>query len=95
MAEALLKEVEHWHKVGTKIAIFKGVGKAFCAGGDVKALYLIKKGLATDAGMPNVTHFFRTEYTADWKVATMAPLQIALWDGYVMGGGVGISIHAP
>jgi 3-hydroxyisobutyryl-CoA hydrolase len=42
-----------------------------------------------------VTHFFRTEYTADWRVATMTPIQIALWDGYVMGGGVGISIHAP
>jgi len=25
----------------------------------------------------------------------MKPIQVAFWDGIVMGGGVGISIHAP
>jgi 1,4-dihydroxy-2-naphthoyl-CoA synthase len=25
----------------------------------------------------------------------MKPIQVALWNGYCMGGGVGLSIHAP
>ena len=25
----------------------------------------------------------------------MKPIQVALWNGYVMGGGVGLSCHAP
>ena len=28
-------------------------------------------------------------------MAKMRPLQIALWNGITMGGGVGVSCHAP
>ena len=31
----------------------------------------------------------------DYALTTMSPLQISLWNGIVMGGGVGISCHAP
>lgn len=31
----------------------------------------------------------------DYSLTTMKPLQIALWNGIVMGGGVGVSCHAP
>ena len=40
-------------------------------------------------------NFFREEYNLDLGVANMKPTQIAFYDGIVMGGGVGISIHAP
>jgi 3-hydroxyisobutyryl-CoA hydrolase len=38
---------------------------------------------------------FSEEYLADYTLAKMPSLQIAIWNGYVMGGGVGVSIHAP
>ena len=31
----------------------------------------------------------------DYNLTTMIPLQIAIWNGIVMGGGVGISCHSP
>lgn len=96
MASALDKQVDQWHNDGAKVTVFKGAGgKAFCAGGDVKVLYQIKKGLVEDPMINKLSDYFRTEFSCDFKVATMKPLQIAVWDGFVMGGGVGISIHAP
>merc|ERR1711990_757699 len=35
------------------------------------------------------------EYLLDYAIATMPSTQIALWNGAVMGGGVGLSCHAP
>jgi enoyl-CoA hydratase/carnithine racemase len=40
--------------------------------------------------------FFREEYTLNYRMATQQHHklpQVSLWDGIVMGGGVGISIH--
>uniref|UniRef100_A0A7S4QIR7 3-hydroxyisobutyryl-CoA hydrolase n=1 Tax=Ditylum brightwellii TaxID=49249 RepID=A0A7S4QIR7_9STRA len=74
---------------------------AFCSGGDVRAVYDAgiqrtngekhgwgKKGLAT-------ADFFREEYTLNHRIATQSTTkpQVSLWDGIVMGGGVGLSIH--
>ncbi len=76
-----------------KLAIFKGSGdKAFCAGGDIKTLYESKTD-SSKAGAPDA--FFREEYTLDYTIANMKTVQVALLDGIVMGGGVGISVHAP
>ena len=38
--------------------------------------------------------FFAQEYLLDYSLTTMSPLQIALWNGIVMGGGVGVSCHS-
>ena len=38
---------------------------------------------------------FRQEFTLDYELATMRPIQISIWDGYVIGSGVGISINSP
>ena len=58
--------------------MFKGAGgKAFCAGGDVKVLYLVKKGLTDDPLIKDCAEYFRTEFTTDYKVATMKPMQIS------------------
>ena len=61
----------------------------FCAGGDVKAVY--ENGLAT--GNKNPENFFFTEYHVNHAIATSKIPIISLWDGIVMGGGCGISIH--
>jgi len=74
--------------------------KAFCAGGDVKSIWdeIVNR---TDipleyigSGMPGYLHtdFFRTEYIMNDMLEKSNAPQISVWDGYVMGGGVGLSI---
>lgn len=38
--------------------------------------------------------FFREEFELDYLLAKMKPVQLSVFDGIVMGGGVGISIHS-
>ena len=38
--------------------------------------------------------FFREEFVCNYKIKTMNPVQISIYDGFVMGGGVGVSIHS-
>lgn len=64
-------------------------GKAFCAGGDVKALF---EGGAT---LEDREQFFRDEFVTDYRLATSKTIEIVNWDGIVMGGGVGVSQFAP
>ena len=76
---------------------------AFCAGGDVKQVYLNgiqaveKDGVAVEhgQGVPGIptAEFFRQEYTVNHMLATATKPQISIWDGIVMGGGVGLSIY--
>ena len=61
----------------------------------MKSLYITK----TESKSPNTPQslydFFFDEYQTDYMLATMKPTLIALMDGIVMGGGVGVSVHAP
>jgi enoyl-CoA hydratase len=63
-------------------------GRAFCAGGDIRALY--------DAGRrkdPYAPDFYRAEYRLNHRIKKYGKPYVALIDGIVMGGGVGLSIH--
>lgn len=64
-------------------------GRAFCAGGDVRAVVetVAREGVA--AALP----FFRDEYRMNWRIARFPKPYIALLSGVTMGGGCGISIH--
>ncbi len=70
--------------------VLDGVGeRGLCAGGDVRALYREIK-----AGRPEVADaFFRQEYRLNFLIATYPKPFVALMDGVVMGGGIGISAH--
>mmetsp|Transcript_34476 Transcript_34476/g.60545 ORF Transcript_34476/g.60545 Transcript_34476/m.60545 type:complete len:363 (-) Transcript_34476:29-1117(-) len=94
LIKLLQTAVEEWNTdPNAKVAVFYGAGsKAFCAGGDIRALYNAKTGIEPPELLKQ---FFLREYTLDYAIATMKPLQVALYEGIVMGGGVGISIHAP
>ncbi|KAL3911658.1 MAG: hypothetical protein SGILL_007195, partial [Bacillariaceae sp.] len=61
---------------------------SFCAGGDVKAVY--QEGL-NENGSPQ--DFFFHEYRVNHTIATASVPIVSLWDGVVMGGGAGISVH--
>lgn len=76
----------------TRVLLLSAEGnKAFCAGGDIRSLYEAKKQSRDSV----LSEFFFKEYTLDYNLSRMKPIHISLWDGIVMGGGVGISIHAP
>lgn len=68
-------------------------GKALCAGGDVAALALKNKEGAT--GQQTSKDYFGLEYKLDYTIATYGKPYIAIMDGITMGGGVGLSVHAP
>ncbi|XWS35636.1 hypothetical protein CRYUN_Cryun20dG0013900 [Craigia yunnanensis] len=66
----------------------KGSGRAFCAGGDIVALYhLINEGKIEEC-----KDFFRTVYSFIYQVGTYLKPHVAILNGITMGGGAGVSI---
>jgi hypothetical protein len=63
--------------------------KAFCAGGDIRAV--------RDAGLRGddaaVLAYFSAEYALNALIARYPKPYTALIDGYAMGGGLGVSVH--
>lgn len=69
--------------------IIRGAGdRAFCAGGDIRTLYDSGK-----AGTPYAIEFYRDEYLLNAAIKHYPKPYIALLHGFVMGGGVGVSVH--
>jgi enoyl-CoA hydratase len=64
-------------------------GRAFAAGGDIRALYDAAK-----SGDPLPERFWATEYHLNVLIARYRKPVIAIMDGVVMGGGVGLASHA-
>ena len=66
-------------------------GRGLCAGGNVREV--IQSALAGD--LSTAASFFTLEYESDWTIARLPPSlpHVSVWDGIVMGGGVGCSIH--
>lgn len=63
--------------------------KAFCAGGDVQALY--RQGIAGDFDSPR--RFWAEEYRLNALIAEYPKPYIAIMHGITMGGGVGVGAH--
>lgn len=90
MVDAMTASLRDWRDDPfIQSIIIDGAGeKAFCAGGDVRSFY--------DAGPDNTTfgkRFWREEYTLNAAIASYPKPYVALMDGIVMGGGVGVSAH--
>lgn len=92
MCVALHRQLMDWAvdpDVG--LVIVEGAGdRAFCAGGDVVGLHGHGR-----AGSPEWEGFFHDEYRMNQAIAHYPKPYVALVDGISMGGGVGISVHAP
>lgn len=72
-----------------KRVVIRGAGdRAFCAGGDIRQLR--KWGLARD---PNAVAFYREEYGLNTLIKRYPKPYLALVDGIIMGGGVGVAVH--
>jgi enoyl-CoA hydratase len=74
----------------TRVVIGGAGDKAFCAGGDIRRLYEL--GRAGDHRQQLT--FWREEYQLNERIRTYPKPVVALIDGIVMGGGVGVSINA-
>ena len=92
MCVALHRQLDDWAgDDSVKAVVVQGAGdRAFCAGGDVVGLYHAGK-----AGSPEWEGFFADEYRMNHAISALPKPYVALIDGITMGGGVGISIHAP
>ena len=66
-------------------------GRAFCAGGDVRAVYEAGRRLSGDPDLTQV--FFREEYQLLSRIHRFPKPYIAIIDGITMGGGAGISVN--
>ena len=73
-----------------RVVLIRGAGqRAFCAGGDVRAIYDARQR----GDWELVTSFYREEYRLNRLIKTYPKPYVALADGIVMGGGVGVSVH--
>jgi enoyl-CoA hydratase len=66
-------------------------GRAFCSGGDVRAIYEAGRGIGGAPDLPAV--FFREEYRLIREIHRFPKPYIAVVDGLTMGGGAGISVN--
>lgn len=89
MAKLLYSQLRKWETDNTlRMVIIKGNGdKAFCAGGDVKAIALEGKNSKLSK------EFFREEYRLNNQIGSLSVPYISFLNGIVMGGGVGLSVH--
>jgi len=72
-----------------KCVVIQGAGeRAFCAGGDIRTLYD-----SGQAGTPYAVEFYRDEYLLNAAIKHYPKPYVALLRGFVMGGGVGVSLH--
>uniref|UniRef100_A0A0P4WLH6 3-hydroxyisobutyryl-CoA hydrolase, mitochondrial n=1 Tax=Scylla olivacea TaxID=85551 RepID=A0A0P4WLH6_SCYOL len=88
MIQLIQPRLKEWEATKSMV-IIKGAGeKAFCAGGDVRAI-------VETVGKPDALGecFFRDEYILNCLIGTLHIPYIALIDGITMGGGVGLSVH--
>ncbi|MBS3805400.1 MAG: enoyl-CoA hydratase/isomerase family protein [Oleiphilaceae bacterium] len=93
MIHALKSRLDDWSQDdGVKAVWLEGEGdKAFCAGGDIVALYrAMTEPRQDNRGKGAGEQFFTDEYDLDYRIHTY-PKPIIVWgNGVVMGGGVGL-----
>jgi enoyl-CoA hydratase/carnithine racemase len=86
--DQVLTEWEHDDDVGT--VLIRGAGdRGLCAGGDIVAIY----HSARDGDGTEARDFWYDEYLLNRHICRYPKPVIALMDGIVMGGGVGVSAH--
>jgi enoyl-CoA hydratase len=92
MCLGMLKALGEWaadEKI--KAVAIRGSGlRAFCAGGDIRAMAESSRDKT-----PAAANFLRDEYRLNAVIGGYAKPYVALTHGVVMGGGAGVSVHGP
>src|SRR6516225_824954 len=91
MMLALTQQLIAWEndQTITRVIVTASGGRAFSAGGDLRALYDLGRAGRHEEALD----FFRAEYALNTRIKYYRKPYVALIDGIVMGGGVGISVH--
>jgi enoyl-CoA hydratase len=93
MIRVLTRVLTEWHDdPHVHVVVIEGAGdRAFCAGGDIRAL----RDAQLTGNRPAADAFFSEEYALNRMIAAYPKPYVALIDGICMGGGIGVSVHAP
>jgi enoyl-CoA hydratase len=91
MVRALARQLDAWASDAavTRVVVTAAGERAFSAGGDIRALYDMGRAGRQD----EMLVFWRDEYPLNVAIKRYPKPYVALIDGIVMGGGVGVSIH--
>lgn len=91
MIQAVHAALDTWRdEPAVQAVVIEGtVGKAFCAGGDIRLVR--ERVLAGDHAW--IEAFFVAEYGLNLAIARYPKPYVALIDGVCMGGGIGLSVH--
>jgi len=95
MIRTLHPQLEAWARdAAVRAVVIRGAGgRAFCAGGDVRAVALSLDAPTPEGQQPLSRAYFREEYALNHLIHTFPKPFIALVDGICMGGGLGLSMH--
>jgi enoyl-CoA hydratase len=91
MVRALAVQLQAWAADPsiTRVVLSAAGGRAFSAGGDIRALY----EAGTTGRHAEMLAFYGEEYVLNTMIKHYPKPYVALIDGIVMGGGVGLSVH--
>ena len=91
MVRAIDAALDGWESdPSVRAVLIDGAGeRGLCAGGDIRHLHdSVRRGAPEDADA-----FLAAEYRLNVRIARFPKPYVALMDGLVMGGGVGVSAH--
>ncbi len=91
MVRQLAVQLDEWRGDAAveRVVVSAAGGRAFSAGGDLRHIYEARRtGREEDA-----IAFWRDEYALNAAIKAYPKPYVALVDGLVMGGGVGVSVH--
>src|SRR5262245_53612427 len=91
MVRVLAEQLAAWadDDAVTRVIVTAAPGRAFSAGGDLRALYELGRAGRYEEALA----YWWDEYRLNALIKHYRKPYVALIDGVVMGGGVGISIH--
>src|SRR5262245_34331204 len=91
MVRELTRQLAEWETdpAISRVIVASNDARAFSAGGDLRALYDLGRAGRFDEALG----YFREEYALNARIKRYRKPYVALIDGIVMGGGVGISVH--
>ncbi|MQY30030.1 enoyl-CoA hydratase/isomerase family protein [Nocardia aurantia] len=94
MVRAMLATLREWAGDDeVRAVVLTGAGeRGLCAGGDLVGMYADAKDRVGGADSPS-GQFWRDEYTLNALIAAYPKPYVAIMDGVVLGGGVGVSAH--
>lgn len=92
MVGLIARTLQTWeHDDAVRTVVLTGAGeRGLCAGGDIVALYRD----ATDGDGRASAQFWADEYRLDHAISVYPKPFVAIMDGIVLGGGIGLSAHA-